>query len=51
MNNVAIATFKNLLNMTALKERLEKTDIHVKGRLHVLSYVYLMYLCGMTGAK
>ena len=36
--DVAIATFKNLLKMVVLKERLNKTDME-KGRLKVLSYV------------
>ena len=41
---VARATFKNLLNMAVLKERLNKTDLE-KGRLNVLSYVpmYIYY--------
>ena len=36
--NVAIATFKNLLKMTVLKEHINKSN-RAKGRLNVLSYV------------
>ena len=45
-----IATFKNLLKMAVLKERLNKTGMEKEG-FELSTNVYLMYLYEMTGAK
>ena len=50
--DVAIATFNNLFNMAALKERLNKRTWKSKAKPFDLSInVYLIYLCEMTRTK
>ena len=48
--DVAITTFKCLLNMVVLKECLNRTDMEKVG-FELCTKVYLMYLCRMSVTK